>query len=80
MNIELRHIEYMEEFFKNNPPPNIPMKIAKAETVTDPIKMVKSHIPIIKENYKKKMFKPYYDRLVIVGKITKQYYKKKNNG
>ena len=56
-------VEELESFFSSFLPPDSPVKLDSAMTVTDIPLFVKSHMATIKANQGRRSFKPYFDRL-----------------
>ena len=84
MEMTKENIIAVENFFNKFPPPNQKMRLSKCSVVTDPIKMVKVHIATCKTYSNNSIqidrVRPYWERLLQVGKITKHYYKINKNG
>lgn len=57
-------VESLERYFIKAKLPKEPIQLEPATTITDVVKMVKSHMSIIKAQRDKPRFKPYYNRLM----------------
>ena len=83
MELTKENIGRVERYFKKYPAPKIPMKINVCTIVNDPPKMITTHLATCKtylgDSRSRYRALPYWDRLILVGKLTKKYYDKLNN-
>lgn len=57
-------MEEIEEWFRENPIPDGPMRLNSFTVVVDPKAMVAGHLPIVRANIGKERFLPYLERLI----------------
>lgn len=87
MSFELNkdNLQKMYKLFEKYPPvKDIPIRIDVCSVVNDPEKMVKVSLATCKTYYSSDKgnyrVQPYWNRLIIVAKATKEYYKNNENG
>lgn len=80
MAIKQSDIDFIEDFFAENFPPEEAVQLLPEAKLVNPMQMIETHISICRTYIKQKrpehIIKPYYDRLVLIGKLTKEI----NNG
>jgi hypothetical protein len=76
----IQSINSVENYFKQNPAPSLKIKLSACELVTDPQKLVETYIATCKAYLKtyqsRERAKPYWERLIKVGSLTRKYYLK----
>jgi hypothetical protein len=83
MELNAENLKKVEDYFRKYPAPNIPMKINVCSIVRNPPLMVETHIRTCKsylnEHKAHRIANPYWERIKLVGKLTKKYYNKLNS-
>ncbi|MFK5855400.1 MAG: hypothetical protein QM503_04655 [Bacteroidota bacterium] len=64
-------LQQIDQYFLTNGIPVGDVKLAKATIVTDPVLFVESSISTLKHNSDKKVYQPYFNRLVKYYEIVK---------
>jgi hypothetical protein len=70
--IELWNIEELETFFKHIKLPEEPIQLDKATKINDVKKFIENNLKSIKHHNGKRVYKPYYDRLITLKNLLEK--------
>jgi hypothetical protein len=62
----------LKQFFETYEFSNKPIRLDKCSVITNQKEFVKSHIQVLEANSGKKLFRPYFDRLLAYYKLVIQ--------
>ena len=60
----------LKKFFETYEFPNEPIRLDECSVITNQKEFVKSHIQVLEANSGKRLFRPYYDRLLAYYKLV----------
>jgi len=80
MELTKENIGKVERYFEKYPAPKVPMRLSVCSVANNPPLLVKTHIATCKtylnEERGRQRVTPYWERLKMVGRLTKKYYSK----
>jgi len=65
------NLNNLKKFFETHEFSNEPIRLDKCSVITNQKKFVKSHIEVLEANSGKKLYRPYYDRILAYYKLIK---------